>query len=104
MRTIRWVVLGLLIALTVAGAIRSARVNGVETRIVREPAIAPVSEGRGSGAAGSATASPDEAGPAAARPAPEFPHDDAGAWINSQPLRMSGLRGKVVLLDVWTFG
>jgi len=34
--------------------------------------------------------------------APEFP---AGlTWLNSQPLSMRGLRGKVVLLDFWTYG
>ncbi len=42
------------------------------------------------------------------RPAPEFPSRDAGRWINSKPLKMTGngengLRGKVVLLNVWTF-
>ena len=34
-------------------------------------------------------------------PAPEIA---AGAWINSQPLTMQGLRGRVVLIDFWTFG
>jgi len=86
MRRLRWVILGFLVALTVAGAVRSARVNGVETRIVREPAIA--------------TAAAAGVGPAA----PEFPHADAEAWINSPPLRMGALRGRVVVLDVWTFG
>jgi hypothetical protein len=43
-----------------------------------------------------------------ARAAPEFPSQDAGRWINSVPLKMTGtgdngLRGKVVLLNVWTF-
>jgi thiol-disulfide isomerase/thioredoxin len=34
--------------------------------------------------------------------APEFP---AGlTWLNSQPLSMRALRGKVVLLDFWTYG
>ncbi|MGH7452685.1 MAG: hypothetical protein ACRENG_15165 [bacterium] len=42
------------------------------------------------------------------RPAPEFPRQDADRWINSAPLKMTGngengLRGKVVLLNVWTF-
>lgn len=34
--------------------------------------------------------------------APEFAGVDA--WINSPPLTMAGLRGKVVLVDFWTFG
>lgn len=43
-----------------------------------------------------------------ARHAPEFPSQDANRWINSAPLQMAGsgehgLRGKVVLLNVWTF-
>jgi thiol-disulfide isomerase/thioredoxin len=33
--------------------------------------------------------------------APEFTGLDG--WINSQPLTVSGLRGKVVLVDFWTF-
>ena len=38
------------------------------------------------------------------RPAPEFPRRDQDDWLNSKPLTMAGLRGRVVLLDVWTFG
>jgi len=34
-------------------------------------------------------------------PAPEIAE---GAWINTQPLTMQALRGRVVLLDFWTFG
>jgi len=42
------------------------------------------------------------------RLAPEFPTQEASRWINSKPLKMTGngengLRGKVVLLNVWTF-
>ncbi len=33
--------------------------------------------------------------------APEFPSDLE--WINSAPLTMGHLRGKVVLLDFWTY-
>jgi thiol-disulfide isomerase/thioredoxin len=33
--------------------------------------------------------------------APEFSR--IHGWLNSQPLTMEGLRGKVVLLDFWTF-
>ena len=35
-------------------------------------------------------------------PAPEL--TGITAWINSDPLTMSGLRGKVVLVEFWTFG
>lgn len=34
-------------------------------------------------------------------PAPEF--DGISAWLNSDPLTMEGLRGKVVVLDFWTY-
>ena len=35
------------------------------------------------------------------RPAPELA---SGAWINGPPLTMQALRGRVVLIDFWTFG
>jgi hypothetical protein len=35
------------------------------------------------------------------RPAPEIA---AGPWINSAPLSMTGLRGRVVLVEFWTYG
>ncbi|MEO8600971.1 MAG: redoxin domain-containing protein [bacterium] len=34
------------------------------------------------------------------RPAPEISGD---SWLNSPPLRLAGLRGKVVLVEFWTF-
>lgn len=34
-------------------------------------------------------------------PAPELENE---TWLNSEPLRLSKLRGQVVLLDMWTFG
>jgi thiol-disulfide isomerase/thioredoxin len=36
--------------------------------------------------------------------APELPGNAENAWINSEPLSLSDLQGKVVLLDFWTFG
>ena len=36
-------------------------------------------------------------------PAPEFTHKGPDAWINSGPLSMTNLRGKVILIDFWTF-
>ena len=35
---------------------------------------------------------------------PEFTQMDPAAWINSEPLSVEDLRGKVVLIDVWTYG
>jgi thiol-disulfide isomerase/thioredoxin len=34
-------------------------------------------------------------------PAPEI---SAQSWLNSEPLRLAGLKGKVVLVEFWTFG
>jgi hypothetical protein len=45
--------------------------------------------------AGDQVALPDE-GPLAL-----FEH--ATAWLNSEPLTLEGLRGKVVLVDFWTY-
>lgn len=42
--------------------------------------------------------------PPGGRQAPEFPRQDQDGWLNSRPLTMAGLRGRVVILDIWTFG
>jgi hypothetical protein len=39
--------------------------------------------------------------PAPGRPAPAI---TAGRWINSGPLSIDELRGRVVLVEFWTFG
>ena len=52
-------------------------------------------------AAAAATGLSSAPAPAAtARPAPEFA---PGAWINSAPLTLEQLRGKVVLVEFWTY-
>jgi thiol-disulfide isomerase/thioredoxin len=35
--------------------------------------------------------------------APELTHADPASWINSPPLTLAGLRGKIVLIEFWTF-
>ena len=35
------------------------------------------------------------------QPAPDVA---GGRWINSAPLTMAGLRGRVVLVEFWTYG
>lgn len=42
--------------------------------------------------------------PGAAAPAPEFTQSSPDDWLNSEPLTLASLRGKVVLIDFWTFG
>lgn len=37
-------------------------------------------------------------------PLPQFTGKNADLWLNSAPLQTADLRGKVVLLQVWTFG
>ena len=34
----------------------------------------------------------------------EAPEWEPGQWFNSAPLSMSGFRGKVVMIEFWTFG
>jgi hypothetical protein len=46
-------------------------------------------------------AGPAHADPRVGWPAPELAGE---RWINSAPLSMSGLRGRVVLVEFWTYG
>lgn len=41
--------------------------------------------------------------PAMAVEIPEFTHKAAAEWINSAPLALSELKGRVVLIEFWTF-
>src|SRR3982750_871452 len=36
--------------------------------------------------------------------APAAPEISTGSWINSEPYTLKSLRGRVVLIDFWTFG
>jgi len=41
---------------------------------------------------------------AAGTPAPEFTQQSADDWLNSEPISLKDLKGKVVLLDIWSYG
>jgi thiol-disulfide isomerase/thioredoxin len=34
---------------------------------------------------------------------PDFPHSSPDDWINSPPLKLSALKGKVVMIEFWAF-
>jgi len=40
---------------------------------------------------------------AAPAPPPEFTHERASDWLNSDPLTLAALKGKVVLVEFWAF-
>ena len=46
----------------------------------------------------------DSAAGQALRPGQMAPEITGEPWINSQPLTMAGLRGRVVLIEFWTYG
>ena len=35
---------------------------------------------------------------------PEIPHQSEDDWVNSKPLKFADLKGKVVVVNFWTFG
>jgi hypothetical protein len=41
---------------------------------------------------------------AAARPGQPAPELTGGPWVNSAPLTMAALRGRVVFVEFWTYG
>lgn len=71
-----------------------ARVDALPAASRPEPAL--VSPTAAATVAAAATAPP-----AAAMLAPDL---EGSAWLNSPPLRMDDLRGRVVVVDFWTFG
>ena len=70
--------------------------TGTLQTLERSNPVQDALRGLGVGGAGG-SAAPGSSGPAA----PEFAGVDH--WLNSPPLTMAGLRGKVVLVDFWTY-
>jgi thiol-disulfide isomerase/thioredoxin len=44
-----------------------------------------------------------EVSAAAPAPPPDFTHTGASDWLNSEPLTLAALKGKVVLVEFWAF-
>jgi len=47
---------------------------------------------------------PAAGGPGGARVGQPAPEITGAPWINSAPLSMEGLRGRVVFVEFWTYG
>ncbi len=60
--------------------------------------------GRGGSNLAVADATTGSDGLMAASESPAAPDFTAGTWINSEPLTLKTLRGRVVLIEFWTFG
>ena len=101
-----------------------AKVEAIQTRVAetraeqaaKEEAMAAETDGN-EGAAAETAASDDAdsvlvAGPnaqqldllAKLRPQGEAPELFNEVWLNSEPLKLADLRGKVVLVEFWTYG
>jgi hypothetical protein len=51
-----------------------------------------------------ATLAPGGAGAIALREGERAPEITGGPWVNSEPLSLEKLRGRVVVVEFWTFG
>ena len=51
-----------------------------------------------------ATTGPSEAAGTLVAVGQAAPEITGGPWINSEPLSLAGLRGRVVLVEFWTYG
>jgi thiol-disulfide isomerase/thioredoxin len=87
-----------------------AIVGGFDLRL--QAALAAPPSGAGASVTAGSTSSDDPAGPGDVAGVPSVQLDDLGpapelggitSWINSEPLTMASLRGKVVLVHFWTF-
>ncbi len=83
-----------LLVLVLGGVLSAGYLTGRGPLGVVSYAVARVRE---SGRRSSTVLAPESSSPAA-------PELAAGEWINSEPLNLKGLRGRVVLVDFWTFG
>jgi thiol-disulfide isomerase/thioredoxin len=80
---------------------RRSAVAGVVAALLVAAAVATALLVGGDRAARLAGGSTDVTAPEDARPAPELAGIEE--WLNTAPLTMAGLRGRVVLVDFWTY-
>jgi thiol-disulfide isomerase/thioredoxin len=86
-------VIGLLVAVSLT-VLTAGYVSGRGPLGVISYAVAGI---RDAGSSSPSVLAPESSSPTAPELAP-------GAWINSEPLTLKGLRGRVVLVEFWTFG
>jgi sugar lactone lactonase YvrE len=96
--------LGILLAiLALAGSACSGGDGGATTTTGADAAAVVEGSDSGGGDSGDQSDPTDTVSYAGTTPAPEFP--EGLDWLNTDtPLTMASLRGKVVLLDFWTYG
>ena len=88
-----------------AGNVLTPTTANAARRSSRDPSSASTSQAAApdASAAGGSVIPQDKPAPRPSGPiAPDFV--GGGAWINSEPLKLADLKGKVVLVDFWTYG
>ena len=96
-----YLLLVLLITAGCAAVGGNAEANELPSQRTDTPITAPVVL---KATASPATANLERSQPSSLLDLGEAPEFKNTVWLNSNPLRLADLRGKVVLVDMWTFG
>jgi thiol-disulfide isomerase/thioredoxin len=99
------VIVPLLIVLALAWPAAPVPTSSTGATPQAQDSSAPIAANSSSASSANQNA-PQAKPPAAPRPAGPLAPElvGGGAWINSAPLTLAGLKGRVVLIDFWTYG